>query len=170
MADGYLDTKRTLNESDSVRGGAYSTELLAGDADTALAQVGRAAVAGAGVGAYVSLLLAGARPELVPAALLLPGRGLAGGGAWPVFTETSRRIAPLFAEDARPPGGEDPRVRRLEYDIRPPDYAVTLARAARRLLLVEDGGARPPWWEAVRGCPMAEVVSAGEAFQRLATR
>ena len=73
-----------------VTGGGYTAELLAGDADAALAQIGHATLAGAGIGAYVALLLAGARPEHVPAALLLPGAGLEGGGAAPDF-ENPRR-------------------------------------------------------------------------------
>src|SRR4030095_14377617 len=40
------------------RGGVYSPELLAGDADVALARIGTACVAGIGLGAYVALLLA----------------------------------------------------------------------------------------------------------------
>jgi pimeloyl-ACP methyl ester carboxylesterase len=70
-------------DSDRIRGGAYLAEMLIGDADVALAHVGSTALAGAGIGAYVAVLLAGARPEQVPAALLLPGAGLTGGGATP---------------------------------------------------------------------------------------
>jgi hypothetical protein len=44
-------------------------------------------------------------------------------------------------------------VRRLERDIRPRDYARDFALGARRLLLVEDGELRPPWWQAVREAP-----------------
>lgn len=148
--------------SAALRGGAYGPELLAGDADAALAHLGPAAVAGAGVGAYVALLLAGARPELVPAALLLPGPGLAGGGAWPVYDGSPARMAPLLA------GGLEALLGLLERDVRPRDYAVQFAQAARRLLLVEDGDGRPPWWVAVRACGTAEAVSAAEGFARLA--
>ncbi|MEW6272124.1 MAG: alpha/beta hydrolase, partial [Thermodesulfobacteriota bacterium] len=53
-------------------GGAYTPELFAADVDAALAALGPCSLAGSGLGAYVALLVAGARPALVPAALLLP--------------------------------------------------------------------------------------------------
>ncbi|HEX2484121.1 MAG TPA: alpha/beta hydrolase [Myxococcota bacterium] len=143
-------------DSEPLRGGAYAPEVLAGDADAALAHVGPACLAGSGVGAYVALLLAGARPDLVPAALLLPGPGLAGGGPSP---DHAGRAAPRWVEDgAAAPPGSDPAVRRLEWDLRPPDYADAFARAARRLLLADGGDAPPPWWEAVRASPTAQAA------------
>lgn len=141
--------------SESIAGGAYYPELLVGDADAALAHIGRAALAGAGVGAYVALLLAGARRDTVPAALLLPGAGLAGGGALPDF----QRAFPQLEVTARPPGACDPLVCTLEGDVRPVDYAESFARAARRILLIEDGELRPAWWEAARRSPTAETVA-----------
>ena len=72
--------------SDPRPGGAYTPELHAADADAALAAIGRCRIAGAGIGAYVALLLAGARADDVPAALLLPGLGLEGAGPLPDFT------------------------------------------------------------------------------------
>jgi pimeloyl-ACP methyl ester carboxylesterase len=139
-------------DSGPLRGGGYYPEILAGDADAALAHLGAAHLAGAGLGAYVALLLAGGRPDAVPAALLLSGAGLEGGGAAPDFaSDTVPRWTDLGA--ALP--GCDPAVRRLERDIRPPDYAAEFARAARRLLLAEGDFPRPPWWEAVRASPAA---------------
>jgi pimeloyl-ACP methyl ester carboxylesterase len=139
--------------SDPLRGGAYHPELLAADADAALARIGPAHLAGVGSGAYAALLLAGGRPGLVAAALLLPGAGLAGGGPAPDFAgDTHARWADL----APPLPGCDPAARRLERDVRPADYAQEFARAARRLLLAEDGAPRPPWWEAARASPSAE--------------
>jgi pimeloyl-ACP methyl ester carboxylesterase len=126
-----------------VRGGSYAPELLAGDADAALAALGGACLCGAGVGAYVALLVSGARPDAVPAALLLPGAGLDGGGALPDFD------APLAAGEPLPPGC-DPALRRLAQDVRPVDYAAPLGESARRLVFAEDGGLRPPWWTAAR--------------------
>jgi hypothetical protein len=58
----------------------------------------------------------------------------------------------------------------LECDTRPPDYAGRFATAARRLVLLDDGGERPPWWAAVRQTPAAQSI-AGDlraAFRRLA--
>ena len=45
------------------RGGGYTAEVLMADADAALAHLGPATVLGRGLGAYVALLLAGARPR-----------------------------------------------------------------------------------------------------------
>ena len=53
------------------------------DADAALARLGRATLLGRGLGAYVALLLAGARPKPVRGAILCDGPGLAGGGSRP---------------------------------------------------------------------------------------
>jgi pimeloyl-ACP methyl ester carboxylesterase len=154
-----------------VRGGVYWPELLAGDADAALAYLGGAAVAGAGVGAYVALLLAGGRRDQCPAALLLPGRGLAGGGPQPDF---DRPVLTLVTPAAHPPLPPhcDALLCALEGDARPPEYAAHLAAAARQLLLFDDGGARPPWWEAVREVPAATTISgdARQAFAHLAER
>ncbi|HVO27862.1 MAG TPA: alpha/beta hydrolase [Candidatus Margulisiibacteriota bacterium] len=141
-------------ESESVLGGAYCPEMLAGDADAALAHIGVTAIAGAGVGAYVALLLAGARRDRIPAALLLPGDGLAGGGPLPDFD----REFPSFTVGARAPGECDPMVQALDRDVRPVEYAEPFARAAQRLLLVEDGTPSPPWWEAARHSPSATVI------------
>ena len=69
--------------ADWLRGGGYTPELVAADADVALAELGRAVLVGHGLGAYAVLLLAGARPEAVPAVILLPGSGLEGGGSEP---------------------------------------------------------------------------------------
>jgi pimeloyl-ACP methyl ester carboxylesterase len=142
--------------SEPVAGGAYTAELLAGDADAALAKIGPAAVAGKGLGAYVALLVAGARPDVVRAALLLPGAGLAGGGP-----------APYLDASPEPLEMTDP-AHTFERDVRPPEYAASFARAARRILLVEDGPEPPPWWRAVR--PPGETVAATDAFSRLAAR
>lgn len=141
--------------SEWVRGGVYAPELLAGDADAALAHIGPAALAGAGVGAYVALLLAGARSAQVPAALLLTGRGLAGGGPQPNFDRPLVMMLLPEPSDGLP-SGCDPMCCSLQRDTRPPDYAAHLAAPARRLLLLEDGGERPQWWEATRAASCAE--------------
>jgi pimeloyl-ACP methyl ester carboxylesterase len=139
-------------------GGGYYPELLAGDVDAVLATIGPSAVAGAGLGAYVALLIAGARPDLVPAALLLPGAGLEGGGAVPDFQREFHAFEPSRRDGAESVGC-DPLVDTLAADIRPVDYTQELARAARRVLLAENGSPRPPWWDAVRRGPSAEVVA-----------
>jgi len=132
----------------------------AADADAALAEIGAAAVAGAGLGAYVAVLLAGARSELVPAALLLPGAGLDGGGPEPAASRR-KRLEHALAED------EATLLDALGRDLRPPEYAAELAGAARRLVLLEDGAPRPAWWEAVRRrthAPPAQSLADGLAW------
>ena len=64
-------------------GGGYTAEVLMADADAALAELGPATVLGRGLGAYVALLIAGARPDLVRGAILADGPGLVGGGIRP---------------------------------------------------------------------------------------
>ena len=140
--------------SGRVYGGGYYPELWAADADAALAALGEAVVLGAGLGAYVALLLAGGRPTQVRCAVLCPGAGLAGGGAAPRFPpdvlppdiQTRARAQALQPASRTDPSalvGQD-------LYVRPPDYAARFAAAARRIVLLEDGGARPDWWSAVR--------------------
>ena len=104
----------------------------------------------------------------MPAALLLPGAGLDGGGADPDFASNTQ---PRWADFGAPLPGCDPAVRRLERDFRPSDYAGEFARAARRLLLAEGDFPRPPWWEAVRASPSAAPAPGdlAGALARLAT-
>ena len=149
-----------------VKGGAYTPELLAGDADAVLEEIGGVALAGAGIGAYVALLVAGARPDLVCAALLLPGLGLEGGGPQPLFEQPLPGLETRVAGE--PEGGRhDPLVRQLSWDVRPPDYARAFADGASRLLFAGDGTPRPPWWEAARRAERAQVVTAALAFEEL---
>jgi len=145
-------------------GGAYTPELFAADADAALAVVGAAAVAGAGLGAYVALLLAGTRPALVSAALLLPGRGLDGGGPRP-----AGRVFAAVAGHAR---DHDPMVASCEIDVRPPEYARAFGDAARAVFLAEDDGVRPPWWLALHDVANARCIRGDRAaaFAALAHR
>lgn len=140
--------------SDWRQGHAYTPELFAADIDATLAEIGVAVVAGAGLGAYASLLVAGARPELVAATLLLSGRGLSGGGGTPAVARGPAFLASVeqleterFAHDVQ----VDPLVRSCASDLRPPDYACAFAAGARRIVLHEDGLERPPWWESIRG-------------------
>jgi len=147
-----------------LRGGAYYPELLAGDADAVLAQVGPMAVAGAGIGAWVALLLSGARPDDVRGSLLAPGAGLKGGGALPDFD--SEQILPSRDPEGGA-GGWDPAVAALEDDVRPVEYSAAMAAAARRLVFVEDGRARPPWWQAARAAAGATAPTLEHALQQL---
>jgi pimeloyl-ACP methyl ester carboxylesterase len=99
-------------------------EILMGDADTALERLGRATLVGRGLGAYVALLLAGARPKQVRGAILRDGPGLAGGGPRPATTS-------ICWADERDPGPPDPfALVELSRDVRPPEYATAFVRQA----------------------------------------
>lgn len=142
--------------SEWLRGGAYTPERCAADADSALAEIGGAFLLGRGLGAYTALLLAGARSEQAPAALLLPGSGLDGGGEAPGLQHT-RGLGDGEAEalldsakSTRRRAGCDPLTQSCARDLRPGPYARDFADRAGAILLAEDGGPRPPWWQAVR--------------------
>lgn len=138
-------------------GGGYSAEILLADADAALAALtgptglaGSAeaiTVVGRGLGAYVALMLAGARADAVHGTVLGDGPGLAGGSVSP----TSQSFVAL------PPAAHAPdpsALVELSHDLRPPDYATLFVRLA-----VEHSGldepiavaalVRPPWLAAV---------------------
>ncbi len=127
-------------------GGGYSAEILLADADAALAELGLATVVGRGLGAYVALMLAGARPANVRGAVLCDGPGLAGGAIGP----TSQSFVTLPPR-ALPP---DPyALFELSRDLRPPDYATLFVRLALESGLDEPiavvAKVRPPWLSAV---------------------
>jgi pimeloyl-ACP methyl ester carboxylesterase len=144
-------------ESSVPRGGGYSCEVLMGDADIALAELGPSTVVGRGLGAYVALLIAGARPRLVRGAVLADGPGMSGGGVGPGSTA----ILSVDRDEEAPP---DPwALAELSRDVRPPDYASAFARAATQLSGLPDPLAvsarwRPPWLEAVAAEPGVATV------------
>lgn len=131
-------------------GGGYTAEVLMADADAALAHLGDLTVYGRGLGAYVALMLAGARPTQVLGAILDDGPGLAGGGPAP----SSPVLARVGAEVPRPP---DPyALAELSSDVRPPDYATTFVRQAIHFGSLEPcisvaARVRPDWLAAVVG-------------------
>jgi len=153
--------------SDTPAGGGYTAEVLLGDVDTALAHLGPATLLGRGLGAYLALLVAGARPELVRGALLDDGPGLDGGGPGP----GSPVILHALPANASP----DPwALLELASDVRPPDYALSFARQAVHLagLAVPvwvAARARPPWLEAVLTEPGVEVGPFDEGLAALAS-
>jgi pimeloyl-ACP methyl ester carboxylesterase len=137
-------------ESGIAVGAGYFCEVLMGDVDTALAHLGPCTLFGRGLGAYVGLLTAGGRPELVRGAICTDGPGLAGGGSTPA----SPLIVTAVSEP--PPGGTpDPwAVLELTRDVRPPDYAQSFARQATArsgldTAIAVVGVNRPPWLDAV---------------------
>ena len=111
-------------ESQIPRGGGYTCELLLADADIALARLGEATVCGRGLGGYIALLLAGARPQAVHGAILRDGPGLSGGG-----THTKHPYIPVV--DTSRVGAPDPfALADLATDARPPSYAAHYAMLA----------------------------------------
>ena len=149
-------------------GGGYTAEILMADADAALAHLGAATLLGRGLGAYVAMLLAGARPRAVRGAILCDGPGLAGGGPRPV---TPSITAPAEA-GAGPP---DPHALiELARDVRPPDYATSFVRQASQLSGLERplsvcAVERPDWLAAVVEEPGAECTTLGEALAHYAS-
>ena len=146
-------------------GGGYTCEVLMADADAALAELGPVTLLGRGLGAYVALLLAGARPTEVRGAVLVDGPGLFGGPPGP----SSPAIVQLSGPSPVTP---DPyALVELTRDVRPPDYAAAFARQAAATSPLETPltvctVGRPPWLEAVA----AEVgVATAPAPEALAT-
>lgn len=150
-------------------GGGYTAEVLMADADAALAELGPATIVGRGLGAYIALLVAGARPNLVEGAVLDDGPGLAGGGPVPGTTV----ILSGLAVDGSSP--DEWALAELARDVRPPDYATSFARQATQLSLLEWPLAvcarfRPPWLEAVAAEPGVLDTTLAEALRRYAER
>ena len=122
-----------------------------------------ATLVGRGLGAYVALLLAGARPKLVRGAILRDGPGLAGGG--------SRPGTPIVPRpDPGAVGPPDPfALVELAVDVRPPDYAASfLAQAVARSGLAQPlwicASERPPWLARRMAEPGAAVASVPRAL------
>jgi len=143
-------------KSDRVRGGAYYPEYFLADADLALEQIGEpCALVGAGVGAYVALLLGGSRADQILAALLLEGAGLEGGGPLPGSEIAAEDIEGFerFIETASSDyvTATDPLVAQCARDLRPLDYVTSFAQAAKPMLFSARVGrevAAPDWWQA----------------------
>jgi pimeloyl-ACP methyl ester carboxylesterase len=144
-------------------GGGYYAELLMGDVDAALAHLGTATVYGRGLGAYVALLVAGARADIVHGTILGDGPGLAGGGPTPgspfVVLPAPARVVP-----------PDPfALVELAQDVRPPDYATAFVRQATQSSELPEPIAvaargRPEWLTAVAGEPGVLVTTLPEAL------
>lgn len=149
------------------RGGGYTGEILMGDADAAISELGEVTLRGRGLGAWVALLAAGARPREVRGAILGDGPGLAGGGARP----GSPSIPYVDPAAAAPP---DPfALVELTRDVRPPEYATAYVRLANELsglarpycvCAVE----RPEWLRAVLEEPGVEATTLSAALEAYA--
>lgn len=145
-------------------GGGYYCEVLMADAALALDHIGEAAVVGRGLGGYIALLLAGARPTKVRGTIIADGPGLGGGG--PV-APNNIPIVPADAPSDRTP---DPfALLELTRDVRPADYARTFAWQASSLAGLETPFAvvarsRPPWLAEVAQQPGVIECSLDEAI------
>lgn len=149
--------------------GGYTAELLLADVDHALAHLGPATVVGRGLGAYVALLVAGARSELVTGAILTDGPGIDGGGPTPHSPMTADPASPDPTTEAPDPYA----LIELSNDIRPADYAMVYAHQA-----LEHSGlatplfvvarVRPPWLAAVADVPGVTVTDLASALTRAA--
>jgi pimeloyl-ACP methyl ester carboxylesterase len=132
-------------------GGGYTTEILLGDADAAVERLGAVTVLGRGLGGYVALLLAGARPDLVVGAIIDDGPGLSGGPIEP----TSTAVLSIGGDGTAP----DPyALLELGRDLRPADYALDFARLATEASPIDEpitvvAEFRPPWLTAVAAAP-----------------
>jgi pimeloyl-ACP methyl ester carboxylesterase len=148
-------------------GGGYTCEGLMADGDQALAHLGEATLLGRGLGAYIALMLAGARAETVRGAVLADGHGLAGGGTAPgtsvIDVVQGSELAPdPFAQIE------------LADDIRPRSYATSYVRLA-----VQSSGLdtpitvaarfQPPWLEAVADEPGVVQLPVAEGLAGYAT-
>jgi pimeloyl-ACP methyl ester carboxylesterase len=151
--------------SDVPRGGGYTCEVLMGDVDTALARLGPSTIVGHGLGAYIGLLIAGARPSLVRGVALCDGPGLAGGGTAP-GANVVLTVDPALEGTAPDPWA----LVELSRDVRPADYATSFTRQALQLSGLTTPIAvcatfRPPWLQAVAdetgvtSCSLADALA-----------
>ena len=128
-------------------GGGYTAETLMADADVAVQHLGTTTIVGRGLGAYIALLIAGARAERVQGAVLADGPGMSGGPTSP----TSQPVVTAEAVTSTP----DPyAILELGRDLRPPDYATTFVRLANEGSVLNDPFAvtarfLPKWLRAV---------------------
>lgn len=144
-------------------GGGYTAEILMADVDAALERLGAATVVGRGLGAYIGLLIAGARADRVRGAVLADGPGLSGGPSVP----TSQPVITMPPVDSPP----DPyALAELGRDLRPPDYATAYSRLALQGSELDHpvtvvARFRPAWLEAVAAEPgVAEAASIADAL------
>lgn len=144
-------------------GGGYTAEILMADVDAAVRRLGRVTVHGRGLGAYLALLIAGARPTEVHGIILEDGPGLVGGGIRP----GSPHVESVDLAQPVPP---DPfALAELSRDVRPPDYAVEYVRQIMQWCELDTPIAvctvvRPEWLAAVAAEPGVASCSVAEAL------
>jgi pimeloyl-ACP methyl ester carboxylesterase len=144
-------------------GGGYTAELVMADADIAIQHLGPVTIVGRGLGAYIALLVAGARTELVRGAVLADGPGLSGGPSVPISQPVV--VVPAVASTPDPYALVE-----LGRDLRPPDYAATFARLAVQASeldepLIVTAAFRPEWLAAVAAEPgVGQATTIAEAL------
>ena len=133
-------------------GGGYTSEILVGDVDAVIEHLGTpVTILGRGLGAYVGMVTAAARPDAVRGVVMADGPGLAGGGVHP-----GSRALVRPSDTVGPP---DPyALLELSRDVRPADYARSFAGYAvegspLEVPLWVATVVRPAWLEAIVGEP-----------------
>lgn len=150
-------------------GGGYTCEILVGDVDAAVGHLGEVTVFGRGLGGYIALLIAAARPESVMGAVIADGPGIAGGGIQP--GSPSVAFPPTWSV-----GPPDPfALIELTRDMRPPDYAQNLLYLAAEnsqldTVVYVTAVARPEWVEGIVNQPGVRTATIPEALMVLAGR
>jgi pimeloyl-ACP methyl ester carboxylesterase len=135
-------------ESDVPVSGGYTPEGLMSDVDAVLADHGPVTIVGRGFGAWVGLLVAGARTSHVHGVVLFDGSGAVGGGSQP----PTPYVNVLPASGTTKP---DPyALLELSRDPRPPDYALDYVRFILEDSEIENpivvsARIRPEWLAAV---------------------
>ena len=129
-------------------GGGYTPELLIGDVDAAIEELGPVTLVGRGLGAYVGLMAAAARHDAVRGVILCDGPGLVGGGPSP-GTPT---VVTVDDGVKQPP--DQFALQELARDVRPPDYAVDFVRIVLAHSQIPNpiavvARSRPEWLDAV---------------------
>lgn len=148
-------------------GGGYTSEILVGDVDAALEHIGQVTILGRGLGAYIGLLIAAARPMQVCGVVMSDGPGLVGGGIHP-GSPSVPFPAPWAAASPDPFA-----LIELARDVRPPDYAQTYVRFVIDSSKLEKpimvcAVARPEWLAAVAAEPGVGQSTVDEALQMYA--
>lgn len=152
--------------SSVAHGGGYTAELLMGDVDAALSHLGTATIFGRGLGAYVALLIAGARPTLVQGVIMTDGPGIVGGGIGPGAPRVTLAPPSVGTPDFYA-------LAELSVDVRPPDYAMTYLHQAVQFSPLDTpitlcGSVRPPWLAAIEHEPGVRAMSIADALDHYA--
>lgn len=143
-------------------GGGYSAEILLGDVDAAINELGTVTLVGRGLGGYIALLAAGARVDAVHGAIITDGPGITGG----TYESSVPQVARLMNQGDNP----DPyALHELSRDVRAADYALDFVQfSTARSPLPEpinvSATYRPTWLEAVAAAPGVASLPISDAL------